>query len=78
MVCNGAYLTSEVLTLDMVYEAVRVCETESQLCAKIQQQAIVIKLVHHELRKFQYGTTCGNWFRQHHICKNFPPSPGLS
>jgi len=55
---NGA---DEVLTLDVADEAVHVGKAETQSIAESRQQAIVIQLVHHELRKFQYGTTDGSF-----------------
>jgi len=65
---DGAQLDDEVLTLDVACEAVHVGETEPQSFAEGRQQAIVIKLVHHELRKFQYGTSDSDLFQQHCLC----------
>jgi len=53
---------------DVADEAVRDSETDSQTFAEGRQQAIVIELVHQELRKFQYGATDGNRFHQHCFC----------
>jgi len=68
MVCDGAALADVVLTLDVAYESVCISETESQPVAEGRQQAVVIKFVHHELCKFQYGTSDSDRFRQHRFC----------
>jgi len=43
-------------------EAVCVGKAETESIAESQQQAIVIELMHHELRKFQCSATDGERF----------------
>jgi len=57
MVRDRAELADEVFVLDIADEAVRVGVTETQSVAERQNQAIVVELIHQELRKFEYGTS---------------------
>jgi len=65
---DRAEFADEVIAVDVTDEAVCVGETETQTVAERRQQAIVIELVHNELRKFEYGTADGDRLREDCLC----------
>jgi len=65
---DRSQFADEVIALDVTDEAVRVRETETQMIAERRQQAIVIKLVHNELRKIEYGIADGNQLQADRLC----------
>jgi len=54
VVHDSTELADEVFALHIADESVRVGETETQSVTERWQQTIIVKLVHHKLRKFEY------------------------
>jgi len=68
---DRAAFADEVIALDVTDETVHVRETETQTVAERRQQAIVIELVHNELRKFEYGAADGDRLREDAFAQKF-------